>query len=166
MLTRSVDAFLKKMERCFITWSWIITILVTLLIVTDVILRWVFNAPLPAAWEMSEVAMPYIVLFGLAYTLTNNSHVRVSIVTDLLSAKIQIVLAIFVGTISFLLTSLMTYGSWLYFLESYLIKEEMLAAVHIPWWIGKIGMPLAFGLLSIRYLIMVVLRIREIYPDR
>jgi TRAP-type C4-dicarboxylate transport system permease small subunit len=159
---QKVDHFLKTVEKAFITCSWGVTIFVTFLIVTDVILRFVFNSPLAAAWEISEVLMPYIVLFGLAHTLTTGGHVRVSIVTDRLSIRTQIILTIFGGAISFLLCAFMTYWSWVHFWDSFRIREEMLAAIRIPWWIGKVGMPLAFGMLTIRYLINLLSKIDEI----
>jgi TRAP-type mannitol/chloroaromatic compound transport system permease small subunit len=150
------DQKLKKIEKIQIAVSWLVTLFVTLMLVTDILLRFLFNYPLRAAWETSEVLMPYIVMFGFAHTLTTNVHVRVSLVTDRFPKKIRSGFETFGYLLSLTMCVLLTYWSWLRFWESFVIGEEILAAVRIPWWIGKLGMPLSFATFGGRYLLLVL----------
>ena len=141
------------------------TVFVTLMIVLDIALRYLFNYPLPASWEISEVLMPYIVAFGFAYTLTTVKHIRVSMITDLFPVKIQVRLRFLTDLLSFLMCSLITYFSCFWFWESFSINEQILAAIDIPWWFGKLAMPLAFGTFGIRYLLLAIFALLRTLSD-
>jgi TRAP-type C4-dicarboxylate transport system permease small subunit len=149
-------------ERYFSHVSWVVSIFVTLMIVVDVSMRYVFNIPLPASWEMSEVLMPYIVFLPLAYTSTLGLHVKVSILRDRVSGKGQIILDVIANSISFLMCVLLCYYSWLRFWESFLQNETILAVIWIPWWFGKFAMPVGMGLFAIRYFIQLTENFRRL----
>ena len=156
MVLRKIDRVMKKVEKALSVLSWIVALLISLLIVIDVFLRFVFDHPLPATWEISEVFMPLIVFLPFAHTLAIDAHVRVSLVKDRVSPKTRAAFEIFANAISFVMCAMITYWSWLRFWESFKINEEILAAIKIPWWIGKGAMPLAFGIFTIRFLIFLM----------
>jgi TRAP-type C4-dicarboxylate transport system permease small subunit len=141
--------------------SWTVSILVTFMIVVDITMRFFFNRPLPASWEISEVCMPFIIFLPFAYTLTIDSHVRVSIVKNIVPPKVQFWFEIFSNSISFVMCSMLTYWSWIHFWESFVINEEMLAAIQIPWWPGKMAMPIGMGMFAIRYGVKLYFNITE-----
>lgn len=144
--------------------SWLVTLFITFIIIVDVFLRYVLNKPLPATWEISEILMPYIVFLAFAYALKKGSHIRVSLLTDSLPPKAQLGCEILSNLIGFIMCALMTYWSWLRFWESFMIREEIIAAVHLPWWFGKFAMPIGMGVFAIRYLTL--LSINFIQPNR
>lgn len=147
------DRALRRVEGALRVVSWLVTLITTLLIVTDVSLRFVLNKPLPATWEMSEVLMPYIVFLGLAYALTEKAHIRVSLLTDQLPRRGQLLCEAFASLLSFSMCALITCWSWLKFWDSFLIREEILAPIHIPWWFGKFAMPVGMAFFTIRYMV-------------
>jgi TRAP-type C4-dicarboxylate transport system permease small subunit len=153
-MLRKFDMVFRKIEKFFSAISWIVALLVSALIVVDVSLRAVFDKPLPATWEISEVMMPLIVFLSFAYTLAIDAHVKVTLFRDRMPPKVQAAAEIFSYAISFVICAMITYESALYFWESFVINEEMLAAIRIPWWVGKAAMPLGFGLFAIRFLIL------------
>lgn len=162
MSLRKIDFALLKIERVQLVCSWIVTLFVTFMLVTDISMRFLFDQPLPASFEISEVLMPYIVMFGFAYALTTNVHVRVTLVTDRLSNRLQAVCEVFSYAVSFVVCAVLAYWSWGQFWESFVIREEILAAIKVPWWVGKFGMPAAFAMLAFRYLILFVQRFPRI----
>ena len=161
MLIEKLDHAILHIEQAQIICSWITTVLVMLMIVLDIFLRFVFNHPLPASWEISEVVMPYLVIFGFAYALTKNFHVRVSLIADHLPRKANSACSALANISSFIMCMMLTYWSWLRFWESFLIREEILAAISIPWWVGKLAMPIAFGTLGARYLMNFISGLRK-----
>ena len=95
--TDKFNTVLTYIEKVLTFISWFVTLFITFMIVIDVFLRFVFNNPLPASWEISEVIMPYIVFCALAMALREGAHVKVSIVTNLLPAKGKYVCSISVS---------------------------------------------------------------------
>jgi TRAP-type C4-dicarboxylate transport system permease small subunit len=147
------DAMFVKAEIGLTHISWMVCLAVTFMIVTDIIMRFFLNQPLPASWEISEISMPYIVFFPFAYALTVDAHVRVSLVRDRMPKKIQLTFDLLANFIFFVFCSMLTYWSWLRFWDSFIVKEEILAAIQLPWWVGKIAMPIGMGMFALRYLI-------------
>ncbi|MFC1581207.1 TRAP transporter small permease [Thermodesulfobacteriota bacterium] len=162
MVIVKAEKYMQQVEKYQTIISWVAALFITFMIVIDVFLRFVFNAPLPATWEMSEVIMPYIVFFAFSYTLTRNGHVRVTMFVELLPAKARFWCDVFRIIVSIGMCALFTYWSWLRFWEAFLIKEEILAAIYIPWFVGKFAMPIGMATISIRYL----LQLHELFSDR
>jgi TRAP-type C4-dicarboxylate transport system permease small subunit len=105
---------------------------------------------------MSEVLMPYIVVFGFAFTLSINSHVRTTIILDLLPVRAQKAITIFMYFLSCCTCMWLVWFSWIKFWRSFMINEEMMAAIRIPWWIGKFALPVGMAVFGIRYLIIII----------
>ena len=156
---------IEQVEKYLSVISWIAALFITFLIIIDVFLRFVFNAPLPATWETSEVVMPYIVFFAFAYTLKKDGHVRVTLFVDRLPPKARFGVEVFRKVVSFGICALFTYWSWLRFWHSFVVREEILAAIYIPWFVGKFAMPIGMGMFAIQYLLEAVQDLSE-YRER
>ncbi len=63
--------------------------LMMVLTVIDVFMRYVFNSPLLGVQEITEFMLVTFVFFTLAYTETEQSHIRVDFVMDRLPSKFQ-----------------------------------------------------------------------------
>jgi len=143
---------LDKSDQAMIHLTGFVLVFLTLMIVVDVSLRALFNSPLPASAESTELMMPYIAFCTLAYTLAIGSHVRISILAERLPSKYRVHLEWLASAVGFGFSVLLTYMSWDFFWESFIIREEMLAIIKLPWWVGKFAMPLGFLFISLRYL--------------
>jgi C4-dicarboxylate transporter DctQ subunit len=155
-MLRQAERGLQAIEKVMVVISWAVTLFITFMIVIDVFLRFAFNKPLPASWEISEVVMPYIVFFALSRALAVGAHVQVTIVTTLFNRKGQRVCEIIATLICIIVCVPLTYWSWLHFWSAYRIGEEILAAIKIPWWLGKFAMPIGLGTFTLRYLFNLV----------
>jgi TRAP-type transport system small permease protein len=153
-----VKAAERRLEVALTAFSWMVTLFLTGMIVVDVVGRFFFNRPLPATWELGEICMPYIVFFPFAYALTRDNHVRVYLVKNLLSSRAQDRIKILTDLISLVMCALLTYVAWLRFWYSYSIEEEMMAAVRILWWWGRIAMPIGMGLFTIAFFLQLFQR--------
>ena len=155
------DQGVRKIEKGLTAVSWIVTIAVTLMIVADITLRFFFNHPLPATWEISEVCMPAIVFMAFAYTLTLDQHVKMSLVKEHVPPKVQVAFEVISNLISFTLCALITYWSWRRFRTSFASREEILAAIYVPWWPGKLMMPIGMGFFTLRYFMRFLNNVRR-----
>ncbi|OPY85988.1 MAG: Tripartite ATP-independent periplasmic transporter [Smithella sp. PtaU1.Bin162] len=160
MLLEKISLGSVKIEKLLVSVSWLVTLGVTLMIVVDIIMRFLFKHPLPASWEICELMMPWIVFTAFAYTLTIDAHVRVSLLIGIVSPAVRRVMLILSELVSLIICALITYFATIHFLESFIIREEMMAAIPLPWWLGKMAMPIGMLFLTIRYLFLVLDHIR------
>lgn len=105
------------------------------------------NAWLEVQWYMFAV----IVMFGAAYTLRKNEHVRVDIVYMTLSRRGQLWIDI-LGTLVFLIPTcaILAWLSWPFFMQSYNVFEHSSNAGGLLRWPIKLVLPLGFALVALQ----------------
>ena len=59
---------------------------------TDVTLRYVFNRPIPGAFELTEFLMATLVAFALAYTQVHKGHINVDLIISRFPPRAQAVI--------------------------------------------------------------------------
>jgi TRAP-type mannitol/chloroaromatic compound transport system permease small subunit len=103
--------------------AWLTTLLVGL-VCFNVFYRYLLNENLNWLKELEWHVFALIFLFGAAYTLKHDAHVRVDVFYDRFSVKDK-ALVNFWGSLLFLLpwTALLIYASWQYAVQSFLIRE-------------------------------------------
>lgn len=88
-LRRSSDA-LSRVETVLATLGGLAMLAIMLIVVLDVGLRYLFNAPLAFAYDfISMYLMVTVFFFFLAYTLHHHGHVAIDIFQGLLPARIR-----------------------------------------------------------------------------
>jgi len=114
------------------------------------------NAWLEIQWYLFGV----MVMFGAAYTLRRNEHVRIDIIYGSVSARTQIWIDL-VGSIVLLLpvTILLCWVSWPLFYHSYMIQETSSNAGGLIRWPIKLVLPVGFALLTLQGISEVIKRI-------
>jgi len=128
----------------------------TFLVVVDVTLRYVFSNPIPGGTESTELLLDWIVLLALGYTLAVGGHVRVTLILHRLSSRVRLGVEILDRVIGLAFCGVMTYVSWLFFWDSFIIREFMMAQVKLPYWVGKMAMPLGFFMFFITFFSMLL----------
>jgi len=101
-----------------------------------------------------------IVMFGAAYTLKKNEHVRVDIWYMTLSERGQVWVDV-IGTVLFLIPAclLMAWLSWPFFMQSFNVLEHSSNAGGLIRWPIKIVIPVGFVLLALQGVSEVIKRI-------
>lgn len=78
-----------QISRAINSLGLIMAVLITLLTVTDIIGRYLFNCPIVGSYEMNAYMMVVLVAFGLAYTEIRGGHIRIHSVISRLTPQIQ-----------------------------------------------------------------------------
>ncbi|WP_291844506.1 TRAP transporter small permease subunit [Bradyrhizobium sp.] len=114
------------------------------------------NSWLELQWYMFAV----FVMFGASYTFERNEHVRVEILYLMLSERGQLWLDL-IGTLCFLIPSclLLSYLSWPFFMQSYVVSEISMNAGGLVRWPIKAVVPVGFVLLALQGVSEVIKRI-------
>ena len=105
------------------------------------------NAWLEVQWYMFAV----IVMFGAAYTLKRNEHVRVDILYMTLSRRGQLWIDI-LGALVFLLPTcaILAWLSWPFFMQSFNVYEHSSNAGGLLRWPIKLILPVGFLLIALQ----------------
>lgn len=95
------------------------------LIVYEVVMRYVFRAPTSWAFEISYMLMGTSLMLGIAFCTQLRRHIRVDFLYDAVTDKKKAMID-FVGYICLLLPMIIwtTWGLYEYFLEAYKVNEQ------------------------------------------
>jgi len=109
------------------------------LTVADVFMRYVFNAPITGATEVSELMMVIVVFPALAWIAVDRSHIRVDMLVVKWPRRVQLIVEIIT-----LLLALATFAivTWQSFLESMEVRmaTSLLEVPESPFhWIMTLG---------------------------
>jgi len=150
------EAYLQKSNKALI---WIVSgalIFMILMIVVDVSGRYIFNSPLPASVEITEIIMPLVIYPALAYALAKRQHVSVSLVTDRLPPRARLAFEIFAYLMGLFFAVLITYWGWQEFWKSFVINEIKPAAILLPWWVAKLFVPFGGFFFALQFLLLLL----------
>jgi TRAP-type C4-dicarboxylate transport system permease small subunit len=101
------------------------------LIMTDVVLRYIFNSPITGSYEIIQYMLTILISFAVVYCAYKRSHVSVDIVFDLLPPKPQSIVACLGVLIVLILFILIAWENVLYIKETY--DQRMTSTVlYIP----------------------------------
>jgi len=136
----------------------LLMILMVINVFYDVIMRYFFNDVSIGMQELEWHLFAAMFMFGIAYTLKEDAHVRVDIFYDVMSVKKQAFINIF-GSLFFALpiTLVILYYSWDYTFEAYQMGEGSGDPGGLPHrWIVRSVIPLSsiFLVLAIFHMLL------------
>jgi TRAP-type mannitol/chloroaromatic compound transport system permease small subunit len=131
--------------------AWLTTLLVVL-ICYDVVARYLFNATFAAIIELEWYLFSFIFLFGAAYALKHDKHVRVDVFYGNFTEKQQAWVNL-IGTLFFLIPFclIVIYTSFRFTVNSYAMQEGSPDPGGLPaTYIVKAAIPIGFTLLLLQ----------------
>jgi TRAP-type mannitol/chloroaromatic compound transport system permease small subunit len=110
-----------------------LTIPLVLIIVIEVVMRYIFNHPTMWAFESSIMLGTALFAFAFSYTERLNAHVRVDIFYTKLSPRGKALIDVIGGLLIFLpVIALLVYSSWGWMFHAWKIKEKMILTYWYP----------------------------------
>lgn len=88
----AVNKAFDKISRICVWFGAIMLFLIVVMIFVDVIMRYIFNSPIPGQQELAELGTVVVVYFGLPFTTRHRGHVRVETIPDKLSLNVKSIL--------------------------------------------------------------------------
>jgi len=158
----AMEAFIRRINMVLVGVASVVLISMAMMVTYDVFVRYVLNAPLPASVEISQLMEPWVVFLPFAYTLAVGSHVRVTLFTVRLPRRWFNLLEILAYAVDGLFFALLCYYAWEEFYASWAVGEIMLAAIRLPWWVGKLSMPVGMLCIFFQCLLQIAVVVREI----
>ncbi|MBT8762433.1 TRAP transporter small permease [Desulfohalobiaceae bacterium Ax17] len=124
--------------------SGILMILIVILITFEIFLRAFFNTSTLIADEYSAYFFVGVVMLGLAYTLKENSHIRITLISSRLNKKINKYLDLSVTLIAVLICSFLLYHSILMAYDTYSLEMTADTIAETPLYLPQLFLPIGF----------------------
>lgn len=146
-LARGIDAVNTRIGKAA-AWLILVAILVS---ATNAVIRKLFDISSNSWLELQWVLFAAVFLLCASWTLLDNEHIRIDIVSSRLSKRARDRIDIF-GHVFFLLpfSILLLWTSWPFFIASFSINEQSLNAGGLPQWPAKFLVPLGFFFLTLQ----------------
>ena len=164
-LSKLVDRATERIGQ----WIYWLVLAAVVISAANAVVRKLFNYSSNSFLEIQWYLFSAIFLLLAGYTLKNNEHVRIDIVTGRLSARTRAMIDIF-GTIFFLLPMafIIMRLSWPVFVDAYVRHEVSTNAGGLIIWPARILVPIGFFLLIVQALSELVKRfafLQGLIPD-
>jgi len=164
-VSRAIDALNARIGRALI---WLVLIMV-LVSAGNAVSRYLLNQSSNAWLELQWYLFSIVFLVCAGYTLLNDEHIRIDVISSHLSRRAQIWIDIF-GTVFFLLpmSILIMWLSWPVFVNAWVSGEISSNAGGLIRWPVRLLVPLGFFLLSLQGVSELIKRIawlRRLIPD-
>lgn len=133
-LQKAAD-FLTKFNRPLVAFVkyvalWILAIMMFLTFV-DVLLRYIFNSPVPGATELIEFMMGIVVTFCIAYTAHEKAHINVDLLLMNFKERTRKIIGVVTNFLTLGLFVLICWQTYILIIEDY--RSKIISAVlYIP----------------------------------
>ena len=148
-----IGSFLDKVMSGLAWLAGWLMMLALLMVCLDVVLRYFFNSPIGGVLQFSEYVLLYIPFLAAAYVLKDERHIKIDIILNRLSPKVQVAVNLITSIFGvFVLLVLSYYGTYITF-DYYRRGVPTLKYYKIPEFLVIMVIPLGcflFGLQFIR----------------
>jgi TRAP-type C4-dicarboxylate transport system permease small subunit len=128
-----------------------------LVVVADVGMRYLFNAPLAWSYEIIEYfLMPGLFFLAVSHTLRANAHVSVDIIHNYLSTPKRYVLEALSHALSTPVFAMATWFSALQTIAQFNSGTHLANGLELTSWTTSFLLPLGFGFLTLRALLKTI----------
>jgi TRAP-type C4-dicarboxylate transport system permease small subunit len=101
----------------------------------DVILRYFFNDPTVWAGEVASFLTIAVVFLGLGHNMRQGDHIRIDVITNLLSRRTQLVLDVLAHGAAIVFSVVLLMGCWVRFDNFWVRRTTSDSPIMIPLWI-------------------------------
>ncbi|MGD8561941.1 MAG: TRAP transporter small permease [Desulfarculaceae bacterium] len=132
--------------------SGLMVIFALLAVSIDVVMRYFFNSPIPWVLQVSEYILLYVPFLAAAYVLRSESHIKVDILLNHLSPRLQALLNLIASILGFAVIGTVTYYGARVTWDAYERGLVTMEHVKMPQFIVYLAVPLGSVLFAAQFL--------------
>jgi TRAP-type C4-dicarboxylate transport system permease small subunit len=160
---RVVGPVVLGLERALLLGSILVILFAMFFVGAEVLMRYVFVAPIPGHLEGSELLMPIVVFLAISYTQATHGHVGMDLVLDALAPRVRRFAVMGTLVVSIFVCAVLAYFSFKNAYQLWLYDDVTMTPPYFRTWPAAAAIPLGYGLIAIR----MQLQILHLYdPDR
>lgn len=126
--------------------------IIAIIIVYEIIMRKLFNAPTAWVGETSIYLWMVVGLLGAAAVLRDDLHFSITAFVDRLSAKNRRRMKLFTNFLGLIYTSIFVWKGYLFALTSYQLEDVSSGLMQMPLWIPGAMLPIGGLMLSLQFI--------------
>ena len=140
-----------------------ILFLMMLLTALDVGLRYIFNRPLPGAFELVEYMMAIVIPFSIAYCAQERGHVSVELILGRFPKKVQVAVECLMTFVAMIFSIIVAWQNFLYIGEVYHshLTSSVLLIPTYPFVIPVVLGIATFALMLLLHLIEMISKVKS-----
>lgn len=131
----------------------------SLILFYEVISRYCFASPTIWVQEVSIYLFMWSMLAGASYTLMLGKHVRIDLLFDRLSPRVQNLLDAVTGSVGMIFCAIVTHQAYLMIASSLKYNKLSATILRVPMWVVQLPLFLGFLLLTLQFFLIVLDRI-------
>jgi TRAP-type C4-dicarboxylate transport system permease small subunit len=158
-----VGRALRQIEYVLVGASVLTTLFAMAFVGAEVLMRYVFNAPIPGHLEGSELLMPIIVFLAISYTQATRGHVGMDLVLDMLAPRAKRYATMGTLLISIFVCAVLSYFSFKNTIQLWNYDDVTMSPPYFKTWPSSAAIAFGYLLISIR---MYVQTLNLYDPDR
>ena len=135
------------------------TFVMMVLVVINVIGRYLFNTPVTGTLEITESLLVIIILMALALTQFHDGHIRVTILTRRMPPPLAYAAGIFALILGAAFFAWCSYASWNFAYQSYTVNEAEWGSITFPLYPIKFIVFFGIVLLAIQFVLDAIIEI-------
>ena len=140
-----------------------LVLLACLISAANALSRYLFNVSSNGWLEIQWYMFGGMVLLGAPYTLRKNEHVRVDLIYGMVTERTRLWIDVVCGCLFLLpICTILSWFTWLWFLESWRINEASSNAGGLARWPVKLLLPVGFVLMALQGISEIIKRIASI----
>jgi TRAP-type C4-dicarboxylate transport system permease small subunit len=143
------NRFLLLLRSSFADISGWLALFVTVFVTLDVVLRYVFNASIPAGMEFTQVLLVLMVFFAFGQAQAGKVHVRVEFVIEKLSPRLRHFWEVVIHFLALAFFGFIFWQAIGFFLDSWKMGEYYGGAVRVPIYPARGAIVIGCGLMII-----------------
>ena len=157
-MTQAVTAVLARLDQAgrLVEDVLLVTLLggMMLVAVGQVIAREIFETGFFLAGELVRLMVLWLAMVGSIAACRENRHIRIDAISHLLSDRAVGIVRMLVDTFAAVVCGVVAWNAWRYLQIE--IEFEDTVLIDTPAWVAHLVVPVAFALLSYRFLVLVL----------
>jgi TRAP-type C4-dicarboxylate transport system permease small subunit len=130
-----------------------------ILILSDVIGRFLFNNPIPGTIDFTRVFMAAVVFLGLSYTEECRGHIRATAFISRLPAKVVHYMDVFASFVGLILFLVIAWQGWIIFVESWSSGEYYPGIIQVPIYPARMLVFLGSILVCLQFIFNIIMSV-------
>ncbi len=124
----------------------------SLLLFVNVVMRYLFLAPIFWAEELARYLMVWLIFLGAGEVVAGEGHISINLMTRILGGRGSDILKKVVALICLLFCAALTYYSWQHTMR---VRSALQTtpALDLPMWWAYLAIPVGSALMTLRYII-------------
>ena len=151
-MLRILDKALMRVEFATACLGGLSIFVIMLLVTAEVLMRRLFNSPIPGQVDFTSMSMVAFSLLCISYCYRQAGHIRMDMLQKMTRGRLSWATHLFATIVGLFLITAIIPGTWTHFMRAWEFGDTTLG-VGLPTWPSKLAAPVGLGILWLRLLL-------------